>query len=178
MCEICDGKSEDEVRLSLAKKIDTYGWAVEAVEGDADFESWAYTIGLMEHFGHPELVITSLSAEDSCRILNVLGNHIREGRRFSAGEIALVGGIPVELVAVDPQQFEHGVFNIWFDNYRALEDVFQLSALQVVLPRWLFCECHGHHQPRLDQPEAVLGIPRLNRAQRRARRRPNRRGRH
>lgn len=178
MCDICDGKSEDEVRLARAETIATYGWAIQGVEGSRNNAQWAYTIGLVEHYGHPELVITSVGFETAAWILHELVTGISDGQPLQAGGRALVADIPLRLVAVHPRQFDHGVFNSWFDQYRAFRDCgMELSALQVLLPAEAFCEFHVHHQPRLDRPEPVLEYPDGNRAERRAQLRRERRGR-
>src|SRR5580704_17188451 len=39
MCQICDGATIDQVRLGLARIIDTHGWAVQGVTGETDAES-------------------------------------------------------------------------------------------------------------------------------------------
>jgi hypothetical protein len=178
MCDICDGKSEDEVRLDLARKIDTYGWAIQGVEGSARNEPWAYTIGLVEHFGHPELVVTSISLEIAGLILNQLAEDIRARCRFVAGDGAIAAGVHVNFAAVHPAQFDFGVFNTWFDHYRAGGP--ELSALQVLLPPRLCCGYHAQHVTRLDQPwpPPALNLTRSNQADRRAaQRRHRRRGR-
>jgi hypothetical protein len=177
MCEICDGKTEDEARLDFARKIDTYGWAIQAVEVSPDNPPWAYTVGLVERFGHPELVVTSLPLDECAGLLNELAVGIGEGRRLSPGASANVGGVPVQFADVHPAQFGHGVFNRWFDHYRARgPDGPRLTALQVLLPAWLFCGSHARRVPRLDLPEPALGVATLNRAARRARQRGQTRG--
>jgi hypothetical protein len=179
MCGICKGASEDEVRRHLGSLIDERGWAIQAVEPSEEEISWAYTIGLAEHFGHSELVITSIELDDAAGILHQLAVAVRGGRRFAPGGRADVGGVPVEFVAVHPAQFELGLFASWLDHYRAFGSSGpKLSALQVILPPWLFCDWHRGHIPRLDEPEPALGIPAPNRAFSRAlRRRGHSRGR-
>jgi hypothetical protein len=66
MCGLCDGASEDELHLELARIIDTYGWAIQGVEGTESCDSWAYTIGLVERYGQPELVVTTIGFEMAC----------------------------------------------------------------------------------------------------------------
>jgi len=179
MCEICNGASEDEVRRHLGSVIDERGWAIQGVEPSEEQSAWAYTIGLAEHFAHPEFVITSIELDRAAAILQQLAVAVRGGRRFAPGGRADVGGVPVELVAVHPAQFELGVFASWFDHYRAFGSSGpKLSALQVILPPWLFCNWHKVHVPRLDKPEPALGIRAPNRAFSRAlRRRGHSRGR-
>ncbi|MGH9126996.1 MAG: DUF4262 domain-containing protein [Acidimicrobiales bacterium] len=162
----------------MAEKIATYGWAIQGVEGSPTNAQWAYTIGLVEHYGHPELVITSVAFETAAWILHELVAGVSDGQPLQAGARVVVANVRLEVVAVHPRQFDHGVFNSWFDQYRAFRDCgMELSALQVLLPAEAFCEFHGHHQPRLDRPEQVLEYPDRNRAYRRAQLRREGRGR-
>ena len=171
MCQICDGASIDEVRKAVDRKIDLHGWVVQAVEGGADSDPWAYTIGLVEQFQHPELVVTSLDATVAGRLLDDLAERVRGGERFAPGSTD-VGGVEVHFVPVHPWQFANGLFAMWFDHYRRFgSDDLLLSALQVIIPGWPYCSRHAHRAPRLDRSEPAVGGPRPNRAQRRARER-------
>jgi hypothetical protein len=174
MCQICDGATIDQVRLGLARIIDTHGWAVQGVTGETDAESWAYTVGLVERFGHPELVVTGINMKAAWGLLNDLADRVRDGERFAAGETIDLDGVDVGFANVHPAQFSRGVFAMWFDHYRAVAPAgLNLSALQVILPDWLFCARHARHMPRLDRPDPALGHIRPNRAERRSRARSN-----
>ena len=146
----------DESRRRCAEAIDTYGWAITTVEHD---RPWAYTIGLLERFNHPELVIAGVGLDLAADILNGLGEEIRQGQRFEAGTHLLGGdGEVIRFVPVHEAQFGHGVFDSWFDQYRSLgPDVLELRALQVRLPDSYYCSCHAAAVPRLDTPRDVLG---------------------
>src|SRR5581483_8235974 len=85
MCDICNGKTIDELRQRRTEAIDTYGWAVQYVEGSHCSSPWAYTIGLVESFAHPELVVTSTDFKDALTVLNSLGDLVRQGERLSPG---------------------------------------------------------------------------------------------
>src|SRR4051812_11447602 len=170
MCEICDGASEDEARQQLAGLIEKYGWAITAVQGGRENLSWAYTVGLVERYGHPELVVTSLADEDAGRLLNALGNRVRTGERFAPDTAALVGTVPVRIVAVHPVHLEQGLMAAWYEQYRAFGDIFQLRALQVVLPSEAFCPDGCCQMPRLDLPATSLDVPMGTRSSRRRRR--------
>jgi len=174
MCRICDGASRDHVRLELAQIIDTHGWAVQGVKGETDADSWAYTVGLVERFGHPELVVTGISMKAASGLLNDVADRVRDGERFVPAETIDLGGVDVGFAAVHPAQFSRGLFAMWFEHYRAVPQAgLKLSALQVVLPDWLFCASHARHMPRLDRPDPALGLTRPNRAKRRSRARSN-----
>ncbi|MGH9282422.1 MAG: DUF4262 domain-containing protein [Acidimicrobiales bacterium] len=169
MCPICDGKSEDEVREELAAFIDEHGWAVQGVEPGPNSWGWQYTIGLVERFGHPELVVSStLSRRDELRLLTYLVGEIEQGQRFGPGDRPVVGRAELSFVEVHPQQINNGLLIMWLDHYRAFPELLpSLTALQVVLPPEFFCE-HTGPQPRLDRPHDALRRRSGNRAARRA----------
>ena len=171
--------SEDEVRLDLARRMEAHGWAVQGVEGSPTNWTWAYTIGLIERFDHPELVVAGLCFKIAARVLNELASRVQHGARLAPGVTTMIGRVPQRFVSVHPQQFDHGVFNYWFDHYRAFApSEIDLHALQVIVPRQALCAGRHGRLPRLDRPEPALELFPRNRAERReARRRRPRRGR-
>ena len=64
MCGLCDhpSRSFDDYLESMRDKVARYGWAVQWVEGDALWPSFAYTVGLTPH-GLPELLITGATPD-------------------------------------------------------------------------------------------------------------------
>jgi hypothetical protein len=154
MCAECDGATPEEVLQHLSDSIDWYDWAIQGVEASRQNWGWVYTVGLMERFNHPELVIASMHEFNAVGgILNTLGERIQLGGRFEAGAQTVVSGLDVEFVKVHPRQFERDVFNMWFAHYRSPGPA--LAGLQVLLPSHLFYPDTGP-QPRLDQPGDVL----------------------
>ena len=140
MCTICDGMSFDEHRQLVEQIIDEHGWFVQGVEPGPENRGWAYTVGLIENFDHPELVVVDVGWERAGAILNVLAEEIRDGLYLHAGERVLVDEIELEFAAVHPAQLQHDVFNTWLDHYRALPpESMPFSALQVMLPKNMFC---------------------------------------
>jgi hypothetical protein len=172
MCAICDGATDEEVRRRLADRIEWYGWGVQGVEASDENWGWAYTVGLVERFGHPELVVASmLDLNDLGELLNLLGDEIGSGRRFQPGVRTRVRDVELDFAKVHRRQFERGVFARWVDHYAPLGSSGpQLSALQVLLPAKYFCPVHAGPQPRLDLPTDVLRRPGRNRATRRGHR--------
>jgi hypothetical protein len=53
---------------ALRRDVKTKGWVIVPV-GGPDF-SWAYTVGLWEHLGHPELIAFALSPDDAVRLVS------------------------------------------------------------------------------------------------------------
>jgi len=64
----------------LQNLIDEHGWAVHAVEGTSQGRpQFAHTVGFQDAFDHPEVVVYGLPERLSGRILNGLGELIRQG---------------------------------------------------------------------------------------------------
>lgn len=167
---MCDGASRDEVLFARHATIERYGWALVAVGDSPPTADWIYTIGLAPR-GHPELVIVGHEQAVAGALLNELGERIRDGERFQAGDSTMAGHVQVGFVAVDPAHIERGLLNAWLDYYGALGPPHpDLHALQVVLPDGQHCHTHQTSQPLLDTPFDVMQLG-GNRAERRARRR-------
>ena len=84
MCLECDGFSHEQVMRGLDLKIRTYGWALTQVdEGPSAF---SYTIGLVESYGHPELIALDFDAKHHHPLISWLVDDIVEhGRITEAG---------------------------------------------------------------------------------------------
>jgi hypothetical protein len=68
----------------ILKKIEKYGWYLLSVHGNAPYPDFTFSIGLYEHYGHPEFVVAGLDPELSAWLLNRLGDQVRDGRAFDA----------------------------------------------------------------------------------------------
>ncbi len=73
-CEVCRGRSRDDVDRDTVRSIERYGWAVQAVGGDRLHPPWAYTVGL-HLYGQPELVVTGMTARRAHALLNERAEH-------------------------------------------------------------------------------------------------------
>jgi hypothetical protein len=71
---------------SLLKKLEEYGWYVIKVGADDSEPAFAYTLGLYENFGHPEIIIFGLDFDTMHQLLNDAGERIRQGGRFEDGQ--------------------------------------------------------------------------------------------
>lgn len=129
-----------------------HGWAISGVEPRPPHIGWLYTIGLTA-FDHPELVMVSGSPR-AANVLNGLGERVRQGERFDAGESVSLGGSRLSLGEVHPAQLEQGLMDVWFERHQAPErPAPELRVLQV----WLAtCRCEAC-AVRLDHPTWVLG---------------------
>lgn len=103
MCDICDGKSPEEVWRGRLEKIAACGWALQYVESAIDergvHSAFCYSIGLTD-IGCPELVVTGRTADESGRLLNELASWLYCGHDLVPGERYSVAGLDVLLVEV------------------------------------------------------------------------------
>jgi hypothetical protein len=165
MCAICEGQTEDDVRKKLCARVDRFGWAIQGVEPSGDRLGWVYTIGLVEHFGHPELVMAGGDLFRPTSIIDALGEHIASGERVLVGEHIWARNSLLRIGRVHPRQMEYGLFDMWFDYYVHQGDyVPQLEAVQVLFSSEHFCAQHANSQPKLSRPTDVLGVSPRTRA--------------
>jgi hypothetical protein len=105
----------------IRRRIDEHGWAVEAI-GDQcsvpgccssylrparELADFGYTVGLSRYRGHPELIITGIPQMETVYPLNLMGQRVRAGERFAAGDLVdglFACGCGVALVLVDSRE--------------------------------------------------------------------------
>ena len=75
----------DQYDAWLRETVRRCGWALQAVLGDEEGPPFVYTVGLAG-FGHAELVLFATSQATAARVLNDLGELVRDGRVLAAGE--------------------------------------------------------------------------------------------
>ena len=75
MCIHCDGYSHEQSLLALDLTIRTHGWALTQV---TDTNPWSYTVGLLESYDHPELMITGLELDMQSPVLRRLVDAIEK----------------------------------------------------------------------------------------------------
>ena len=78
---------EEQVNELLAE-VATHGWIVMRISADGPGPDFAYSIGLVRTYGHPEVIVVGLPLDVAQRIINDLGKAVRDGARFRAGEIS------------------------------------------------------------------------------------------
>jgi hypothetical protein len=172
--------SPDEVMSDEFMRIALRGFTIVGVEASSP---WAYTIGLMQSFNHPELVVTGPSLERAGHLLGAVSGRVRDGERFTATSPpqSVCKCSTVAFGAVHRGQWEQGRFDWWFQYYawaggspRA-----EPEAIQVLWPdeedRFPpdpeFCIPHGGQcQPLLDREPRHNVNTGSDRTQRRRRR--------
>lgn len=166
MCIECDGYSHEEVMQVLDLQIKIHGWAVVQV-GDDD-NVFSYTIGLVENFGHPELIVVDVDRRYQQGLINELAEGIAANGRPALDRPSTRG---VRCVGVHPNHLHADYFGTWVSRYGELPQPGQV--LQVLLPARFYCTCHASAVRRLDRADPTPPVgPTPNRAQRRRRPRP------
>jgi hypothetical protein len=117
MCDICNGMTYEESLRRMHEIVVARSWAIQGVEASGYGRPWAYTIGLTEHFAHPELVMTGSTWPEDVAVLNELGDRIRAGEVFSAGAIVDCDRGPAALGRVHPGHLLRGLCASWTSYY-------------------------------------------------------------
>lgn len=157
MCDICNGTSFEQFLLDVIDDIRTTGWHVSGVEPELGRNGWAYTVGLMDSYDHPELVIVDDDWTRGAWILNALGKAVRDGAVFAPGERIHLGAAHAEIVDVHPVHRAGDLMGTWHTVHAPGSDTLplDLEAHQLVVHGPL---PDGATLPdvRLDQPGVVL----------------------
>ncbi len=53
---------------------------------DGEGPAFAYTLGLFHSFGHAEVLVMGLPLEAAHKVLNLIGNKVKAGRRYTFGQ--------------------------------------------------------------------------------------------
>jgi hypothetical protein len=107
--------------------VKAFGWHVIKVLEDNEGPGFAYTIGLQHSFQHPELIVVGLPADMSHLTLNIAGQAIQRGERFSIGQQS-------RLFFEDRVCTFRMVPEAQFRNYLWFYDGPVFTAMQVVWP--------------------------------------------
>ena len=134
MCDICEGATDDELLFQIYGRIRRFGWGIEYVVGEQVSDSWGYTIGLTEGFGHPELAVAGLEAETTGFFINSIGRAISEGKVPVPGELFVCNGHECLLVEAHPGHYERGTFGMWEFYYDHLEEAPEEHVVLEIVP--------------------------------------------
>ena len=78
--------TEEDRERKVVSDIEEFGWHVVMIPDDDEGPAFAYSIGLFKSFGHPEVILFGLDLGVMHQIINLIGEEVRLGRRFSDGE--------------------------------------------------------------------------------------------
>lgn len=144
MCLRCDGYSEEQISGMTEMHIRVYGWSVVAVE---EARPWSYSIGLLENFAHPELVVTDMEIRSAKALINAVADVVRRGNGQPAHcELQDRG---VEMVVVGERHMRSRLFNSWTRYYG--EPPHAGDFVQILPPPEMYCACHRDKYRRLDR---------------------------
>jgi hypothetical protein len=99
--------TEEERDRKLISDIEEIGWHVLGIPEDADGPAFAFSVGLFKTFGHAEILMLGLDLDVMHTAINLIGEELRQGRRFSSGESAsgFLEGYDVQFRNVDPDYY-------------------------------------------------------------------------
>ena len=72
----------DPAEQKLVDDIANHGWHLVCVAAEGSEPAFVYSVGFMETFDHPEIIVFGLAVDPMCQIINVMGNDVRGGRPF------------------------------------------------------------------------------------------------
>lgn len=149
------GVARDAAEQKLVDDVDRYGWHVMTVSsavGEPDEPAFAYTIGLQESFGWPELLCCGLETGTMPLLLNNAVDELRATEAVPAEGLILrdvAAGVECKLSPVAQRHLgSHLGSAIWFARYRG-EDARNVSCLQLLWP-----DRDGRFPDEPDCPEA------------------------
>lgn len=97
MCDICKGTTFDEYLERSGATIGRQGFTLLAVEGDPP---WIRTIGLVESFDHPELLLADVPLDVAPDAMGELARRVVEGGRIEPEVDVFVDGVRLHVDAV------------------------------------------------------------------------------
>ncbi len=145
--------TEEDRDHKLVSEIEEVGWHVIMIPEDDEGPSFAYSIGLFRTFGHPEIIIFGLDLDLMHRLINLIGEDVRQGRRFADGQAAsgILEGYDVRFLNVARRHYpEHFGYAHWY--YKGDD----FPALQCLWP-----DKHGRFPTDSDCPEPLRARQRL-----------------
>ena len=159
----------NELVVDTQMRIADNGYTFQGVPADSNTIAWTYTIGLSQNLGLPELVITNLENSDAVRLISWVVDQLREGKTLADFDSDLLVAVPVHR-----SHLAGDLMNVWRAYYD--EEPCTAEVVQLRLGEALGCSCCWDSQVDLADPSSRLhDLGSMNRQQRRAFRKSNRR---
>ena len=116
----------------LLEDVEQFGWHACLIPEDEEGPGFAFTVGLLYSYGHPELLALGLSLEASHGLLSAAVERIQAGEELSEGPVSgLVEGFELYSAPIDAGYLrEYLGYALWF--YKSLGT--PIPALQLVWP--------------------------------------------
>lgn len=148
-----DWQVHDDLEGEILASVETVGWHVCVVAEDEEGPGFAFSIGLFESFGHPEVICFGPPPETLAAIVNLVSEAARDGIGFVDGAVSsdVIEGHRCAFRAVSKTAYrEYFGYALWF--YEGDE----FPALQIVLP-----DRHGLFPWEEGASEAMKSLPAL-----------------
>ena len=78
-------RPRDRSEEKAADDVRQFGWHVVMIPEKDGTPGWAFTVGLMKTFGHPEVVVFGLDQEVAHLVLNDVSARVRDGLKIVDG---------------------------------------------------------------------------------------------
>jgi hypothetical protein len=121
----------DNVLAKTAQDIATYGLHVISVPGTHYLPSFTYSVGLLETYGHPEIICFGLKTDLMHALVNDVAAFIKEGSPMQPGNTydIIFKGLDATFLRVDPANIDD-YFGVAIRYYKRND----FPALQLVWP--------------------------------------------
>ncbi len=149
-------EAEDESDRKLISDVQRVGWHVVGIAADADEEvpDYAFSVGLFHSFDHPEIAIYGLSHDTAMQLINIMGEAIANGSRFSHGDTTddVAEGVTLAFINFDAAHYHSELgYARWFyrgNAFPALQcvwpnkngqfpwDASRLDSMKAIQPLW------------------------------------------
>lgn len=125
----------DQLLFNIEGRIDRYGWSCYYIFGGPG-PPWLYTIGLVERWDHPELIVFGLDQDSAHGMVTRAVELIESGAAPTLGRAAgeQLDGFPVAFLGVDDRYWREpsDYFLGWLDFYGAVGRRLEPRAIQLV----------------------------------------------
>ena len=110
-------QATDESEQKLLDDVQKFGWHCMNVSGDEEHEPFAYTIGLFQTYGYPEVLIYGLARNVAHAVITIAAEAAAKGMPFNLDEATdgLVEDYSCVFVPVPLGEYrEHVGFALWY----------------------------------------------------------------
>lgn len=117
MVRLSSDSGLSERDFTLLETLEQRGWYVIKVGATETEPAFAYSLGLYEHFRHPEIILFGLDLETMHRLINAAGEQIRQGQIYEEGRryADLVKDYSCEFRIVNPRHYKGLVtYALWY----------------------------------------------------------------
>jgi len=112
-------KPEDDYDRAILGDIKRVGWSVLQIDPeDDDDPHYSFSVGLIQTFDHPEIILVGLSHAAAGAIINEIGGYIASGKRIKKNrEYDEFASVPLVFVKVDPRHYKEYVgYALWLNG--------------------------------------------------------------